>query len=93
MLPFLRDKKRDMITTLLDNRTGKRTETSGDIESKESPSHDAELEQACTDLLNAIERKSIPDIRDAFHAAFQACENKPHSESPHTEQSESEEEE
>ena len=76
-----------MITTLMDQR-GKRTETSGDIESKESPSHDAELEQACTDLLNAIERKSIPDIRDAFHAAFQACENKPHSEGPHTEESE-----
>lgn len=76
MLPFLEKNKNKMITTLMDGR-GSRTEISGDVESKDSPKHDEQLESAMADLLGAFERKSIPELRDAFRKAFECLGSEP----------------
>ena len=52
-----------MISTLLDGR-GNRTTVSGDKEIKQDE-YNHDLEKACVALLNAIERKSIPDLIQA----------------------------
>ncbi len=49
-----------MLDTLLDARSGDRTEIAPDVEAGESEA--PELRAACVALLNAIERKSIPDL-------------------------------
>lgn len=69
-----------MITTLMDSR-GERTSTNGDIDTaKDKPGYNHDLESACSSLMSAVERKSLPDIMDAFQACFQACESAPHDE-------------
>jgi hypothetical protein len=88
MLPWLAKNKDKMLSTLMDGR-GNRTEVTPDVdmsEDKDSDNH--ELRAACTALLTAIERKSIPDLMEAFHSAFQAAEKTPHEEGPHTEEQE-----
>lgn len=74
-----------MLTTLLDNRNGNKSSVAPDVESKDSESHDQELENHAADILGAIERKSIPDLRDALKACFQYLDKQPHEEGEHVE--------
>lgn len=93
MLPFLAKSKNKMVQTLLDGR-GNRTESSGDKDRSEitgDSDKDSELRAACTSVLNAIERKSVPDLMAAIRQAFQECDSEPHSEGPHTNESNEEE--
>lgn len=71
MLPFLKKNQNKMITTLLDNRSGNRTEVSPDLDAPESDNHDQELEVQCANLLSGVERKSVQEIRDSLRAIFQ----------------------
>jgi hypothetical protein len=80
MLPFLNKDKNRMVTTLLDRRSGNRTEIQPTEESKDSANHDQDLEAACAKLLTGIERKSVQDIRDALREAFECLESQPHEE-------------
>lgn len=73
MLPFLAKNKDKMITTLLDGRGDKssnpeRTEITPDVETK--PDSDQSLDSAASSLLNAFERKSVPDIKQALKDCF-----------------------
>lgn len=79
MLPFLKDNKNKMITTLMDQRQN-RTPVNPVVESKDHPDHDPALEAACVKLLSAIEHKHVQDLRDAIREAFQALESAPHEE-------------
>jgi hypothetical protein len=72
-----------MITQLM-NRRGDRTEIKPVIESKNHTDHDSALESAAQNLLNAIQSKSIPDIRDALRSAFECLDSEPHIEGVHT---------
>ena len=75
LLPFLKnkDKGAGLLTTLMHRRSEKRTSVNPVIESSSHPDHDPALENAAQDLLNAIQSKSIPDLRDALKAAIQCC--------------------
>ena len=72
-----------MITTLLDRRSGNRSEIQPEIESKDNDDHDADLESAAGNLLSAIQSKSIQGIRDALREAFQCLDAEPHEEGEH----------
>jgi len=86
MLPFLKSNKNKMITTLLDRRvSGHRVPVNPVVESKTHPDHDPELESACTKLLDAIDHRSIEDIRDALRQAFECLDSEPHEEADHSE--------
>lgn len=87
MLPFLKDPNK-MITTLLDRRSGNRAEIQPEIESKDHSDHDQALEAAASNLLSAIQSKSIQGIRDALREAHVACDQEPHEEADHSDQSE-----
>lgn len=79
-MPFLKDRSK-LTTTLLDRRNGNRIEDlAADQDSTNSNNHDRDLEDAVSDLLVGIERKSIPDIRDALRKAFECLESQPHEE-------------
>ncbi len=90
MLPFLNKDRNKMITTLLDNRSGKKAEVSPDSQVK-SEDYNHDLERACGDFLTAIERKSIPELMEASKAIHQACDKETHEEGPHSNEEESEE--
>ena len=83
MLPFLKNPNK-MVTTLMDRRSGNSAEVSPDIETKDHPDHDPQLEAAAQSLLSAIQSKSIQGIRDALKQAFQSLEAQPHEEGEHT---------
>ncbi len=84
-LPFLKnsDKGAGLLTTLMHRRSEKRTNVNPVVESKDHPDHDQALENAAQDLLNAIQSKSIPDLRDALRAAFECLDAQPHEEGQH----------
>lgn len=87
MLPFLKDPNK-MITTLLDRRSGNRSEIQPEIESKSHPDHDSALESIAGDLLSAIQSKSVQGIRDALRDAFLHLDSMPHEEGEHIESEE-----
>lgn len=73
MIPFLQKSKDKMVSQLLDSRGDKkdnpeRTEITPDVET--TPDSDQSLDSAASSLLNAFERKSVPDIKDALRACF-----------------------
>lgn len=92
MLPFLKDPNK-MITTLLDRRSGNRSEIQPDIESKNNENHDQALEAIAGDLLSAIQSKSIHGIRDSLREAFLHLDSQPHEEGEHIEPESEESEE
>ncbi len=71
-----------MISTLMDGR-GNRTQVSPDHAATQDDSYNHDLERAATAILGAIERKSVPDLMQAFKDCFQACESQPHEEVEH----------
>lgn len=77
MLPFLAKNKNKMVSTLLDARSGDKTESNGDVDMDKSPESEG-LRTACTAFLSAIERKSIPDLM----AASKSVHNELHKQSP-----------
>lgn len=83
MLPFLGKSRNKMLTTLLDARSGDKTEITPDIDMGDSE-EDTELKEACVSFLNAIERKSIPDLVQAAKDMHQACDKQEHFEGKHT---------
>ena len=73
MLPFLQKSKDRMVSSLLDSRGEKssnpeRTEITPDVETQ--PDEDQSLDSAASSLLNAFERKSVPDIKQALKDCF-----------------------
>lgn len=86
MLPFLKDSKNKMITTLLDRRSGAQSEVEPVVESKENMNHNQDLESAVVKLLSGIEHKNVQDIRDALTSAFRCLDAESHVEGEHEEQ-------
>jgi alcohol dehydrogenase YqhD (iron-dependent ADH family) len=79
MLPFLNSKK---IVSVIAARKGKPgVEVSPEVEGP-GEGIDAGLKEAATDLLSAIERKSVIDLAKALQAAFEICGDMPEDESP-----------
>jgi hypothetical protein len=87
MLPWLNKSKNKMVTTLLDARSGKGTEVTPDIDMSDKP-EDEQLKSACISFLNAVERKSIPDLMAAAKEMHDACDASPHAEGEHTNEEE-----
>jgi hypothetical protein len=86
MLPFLKKSQNKMVSTLMDGR-GNKTEVNGDIQAGDN-TEDSGLHAACVKLLNAIERKSIPDMMAASKELHQECDKTEHQEGPHTSEAE-----
>lgn len=85
MLPFL-DKKK--IVSVINQRRGKLDTTiNSEIEAPGSEV-DEGLKECATDILNAIEHKSVIDLAKSLHAAFEYMEAMPHEEGPHLEEDE-----
>jgi hypothetical protein len=82
MLPFLKNKNK-MISTLLDARSGKSTNVTPDLDMSDK-GEDEQLKSACISFLNAVERKSIPDLMAAAKEMHNACDASPHTEGEHT---------
>jgi hypothetical protein len=87
MLPWMNKSKNKMITTLLDARSGNKTQTNGDVETGDTEK-DSGLRSACTELLNSIQRNSVPDMMEALKKVFQECDSQPHEEGTHTNEEE-----
>jgi hypothetical protein len=87
MLPFLKKSQDRMMSVLMDGR-GNKTESSGDVETGDTEK-DQGLRSACTELLNSIQRNSIPDMMEALKKVFQECDSQPHEEGPHTNEKQS----